>query len=263
LQRKKYVSLTFGVLWFLGWISLFWFASSIGRDFKYEQSVQSSVTTRIPDSAALLVKIGADPIRYSDTYSWLKLDDAGFDISEDSLKYNNVSVRVEKSADSNYSANTIKYGFGRSRKIAAERADKSVFYAGFKDTVLLLDNGISIDKKSSFRGQRAEVVIAVPVRKRIVFDESMADIYHAFEIKTRKGKRGKDADIITHDFDFEVGVPYIMTENGLKSEGGSSSIKEDRPTNEVIKANTNPKLIAEKHKLPFSLMFPALGLGVM
>lgn len=261
VKHNKYVSLAFGVLWFLGWISLFWFASSIGRDFKYEQSAQSSVSASLPDSSTLHVTLGAKPIRYSDTYSWLNLDGAGFDISEDSMKYNNVSIKVEKGVDSNYSANIIKYSFGKTKKIAEERAGKILFNAFFKDSSLLMENGIGIDKKSGFRGQRAEVIIAVPIGKRIIFDENISDAYSAFETKTRKGKRERDADIIEHDFEFEVGVPYIMTENGLILEGGVPSIKEKKPVNEVIKTEDKPKQIAERKTNPFFLFYPAIGFG--
>ena len=124
-----------------------------------------------------------------------------------------------------------------------------------------MENGIGIDKKSGFRGQRAEVIIAVPIGKRIIFDENISVAYSAFEIKTRKGKRERDADIIEHDFEFEVGVPYIMTENGLILEGGVPSIKEKKPVNEVIKTEDKPKQIAERKTNPFFLFYPAIGFG--
>ncbi|MFN5333788.1 MAG: PspC domain-containing protein [Bacteroidota bacterium] len=261
LKQNKFLSLGLGSLWFLGWISLFLFASSVGKDFTFERSVQSSASNSIPNPSTLLVKVGAEPITYSDNYSWLNLDGAGFDISEDSMKYNNVSIKVEKAADSNYSANIIKYSFGKTKKIAEERAGKILFNAFFKDSTLLMENGIGIDKKSGFRGQRAEVIIAVPIGKRIIFDENISDAYSAFEIKTRKGKRERDADIIEHDFEFEVGVPYIMTENGLILEGGVPSIKEKKPVNEVIKTEDKPKQIAERKTNPFFLFYPAIGFG--
>ena len=261
VKHNKYVSLTFGVLWFLGWISVFWFASSLGRDFKYEQSAQSSVSASLPESSTLHVKLGTAPIKYSDTYSWLIHDDAGFDISEDSIKYNNVSLKIEKSVDSNYSANIIKYAFGRTKKMAEERADKVVFSGSFSDTSILLQSGIAIDKKSGLRGQRAEAVIYVPVGRRIIFDKSLSGAYQAFEIKTKGDKHRKDVDIEEIDFEFEVGVPYIMTENGLILEGAKIPAAENKPANEVIKTEGNPKQIAERKSSPVFLLYPAFGLG--
>jgi hypothetical protein len=60
------------------------------------------------------------------------------------------------------------------------------------------------------------VIIELPVGKKIRFDEQLIDAYQPFELK------GLDDDGIKKErqaFDYEPGVEYIMTENGLEKFG--------------------------------------------
>jgi phage shock protein PspC (stress-responsive transcriptional regulator) len=212
-QHNKYLSLGFGLLWAMGWISLFTLMAGLGKDFNRESVISSSITGSVADSSTLTVNIDESPITYSKTFWWLKLNEKGFDITEDSLLYNNVNIIVEKSNNDSLSAFILKYSYGENQRAALIRAEHIAFNALFKDSSLLLSSGIGIDKKSKYRGQRVEVIIHLPVGRTIRFDERMIDAYQPFELEDLD-----DEDIIKkekRELDYEPGVEYIMTEEGL------------------------------------------------
>ncbi|MFN9709953.1 MAG: PspC domain-containing protein, partial [Bacteroidota bacterium] len=229
-RHNKYLSLGFGVLWAMGWISLFTLIAGLGKEFKQEAVISSSITGSIADSSALTVNISEPPISYSKTYWWLKLNEKGFDITEDSLLYNNVDIVVEKSNNDSLSASILKYSYGENQRAALTRAEHIAFNALFNDSSLLLENGIGIDKKSKYRGQRVEVVIHLPVGKKIRFDERLLDAYAPFELDIDEdGFNEKKA----HHFEYDPGAEYIMTEEGLKKIGGENK-KEIKASGEFI-----------------------------
>jgi hypothetical protein len=127
--------------------------------------------------------------------------------------YNNVNIIVEKSNNDSLSAFILKYSYGENHRAALTRAEHIAFNALFKDSSLLLSSGIGIDKKSKYRGQRVEVIIHLPVGRKIRFDERMIDAYQPFELEDLD-----DEDVIKkekRELDYEPGVEYIMTEEGL------------------------------------------------
>jgi hypothetical protein len=212
-QHNKYLSLGFGVLWVMGWISLFTLVAGLGKEFKQESVVSKSIQRSVSDSSTLTINIDESPITYSKTFWWLNFNEKGFDITEDSLLYNNVDIIFEKSDDDSTSANILKYSYGENQRAALTRAEHIAFNALFKDSSLLLSSGIGIDKKSKYRGQRVEVFIELPVGRKIRFNERMIDAYQPFELEDLD-----DEDIIKkekRELDYEPGVEYIMTEKGL------------------------------------------------
>jgi phage shock protein PspC (stress-responsive transcriptional regulator) len=233
-RRNKYLSLSLAALWFIGWIALFLFASSLAGEFKYEKSVQTNITGNIADSATLLVTSPSKPIASSDTYWWLDMNEEGFDITNDSMRYNNVALQISKSNDSAYSINIMKYSRGKSKKLAEEKAEKISFDVAIQDSILMLDNGISIDKKSAFRGQRVVVEIKVPVGRKIIFDKNLEENFEAFDIEIDESGKRRKTIIIGHDFEYEPGVEYIMTEDGLKILNGEEKQEKVQVATEIV-----------------------------
>ena len=219
-KSNKYLSLGFGILWALGWVSLFVLITGIAKEFSQEAVTSTSIQQTTPDSSTLIVSMNEPPIVYSKTYSWFHSDQKGFDITEDSLFYNNVNIIVEKSNKNEMGASILKYSYGENKKAALKRAENISFNVMIKDSMLLLDNGIGIDKNNKFRGQRVEIVIQLPVGKKIRFDEKLIDAYEPFVLDM-----DENGTTIREErrFDYEPGVEYIMTEDGLEKTGGKKN----------------------------------------
>jgi hypothetical protein len=209
-KPNKYLSLVFGLLWTLGWISLFTLVATVGRDWQSEAVVSTTLQKTTTDSSTLIVDLIEPPIEYSETYDWIHLDEAGFDITNDSLFYNNVDIRVVKSTNNQVNVKLLKYSRGANKKEALARAEKINFKVALKDSVLLLGSGIGIDKKSKFRGQRMEVIIALPAGQKIIFDEKMRNAYHSIDWEEEEDYEDLDESTLQ----YEPGVPYIMMAEG-------------------------------------------------
>lgn len=253
-SRTPYLGYTFGTLWTIGWIAVIFLIAGITRNFRYDGYVENSIPVTQPANNKMLVKVTEPAIRNSGTFFWVDGDDEGFDLTEDSLKYANVRVRIEKGADSGFSAKVLRYSFGRNRKSAEEKAAKIQFHYSYQDSVLGLGSGLSIDRNSKFRGQKVLVIIKVPVGKKIRFDESVSRRLHPFNIRVNDNKHwnryGEDIDFdFDNYFNYDTNVDYIMTEDGLKKLDSGGKIIEQKNKDENDKNEPDPATDSIKSKI--------------
>jgi phage shock protein PspC (stress-responsive transcriptional regulator) len=163
---------TFGVLWTLGWIALFWTGVSVLRDF--EHKVKNETEISIPNAASntLLIDQSTPPFEYTGTWQWINGDPEGFDITRESFKIPAVRFKVEKSADSLFHVRVVKYAWGRTPERAQERLDKIDYPVASKDSVLDVAPGIVVGKEERYRGQHIELRLQVPAGKSVRFTDA-------------------------------------------------------------------------------------------
>ena len=178
-SRNNYLGWIFGGLWTIGRLCAIAFAASIAKDLRVYERVTTEIPMTQPANGRMIVKINGPEIHPSENIWWLHTGDTGFDISEDSMRYNNIKVRVVKSDDSNYHVKTFKYSAGRSVSDAQHRAEQIHFNIGVTDTIINLGSGLSVSRSSKFRGQGVIVEIHVPVGRKIHFDESISEAYNS------------------------------------------------------------------------------------
>jgi len=220
-SRSRYLGWIFGGLWTLGWICAISFAVSIAKDVREYERVSSDINLTQPENGKLIVNVNEPEIRYSSGFGWMRHDNTGWDISDDTLKYNNVKLRFDKSEDSLYHVTMSKYSFGSSVKDAQSRAQRTLFNVSDQDSVLNMGSGLSIDRFSKFRGQGVIMEIQIPVGKKIRFDESLIHAYNPWVVRRadREYRRwGRDTYNMDWDdddyFDWDADVDYIMTTEG-------------------------------------------------
>jgi phage shock protein PspC (stress-responsive transcriptional regulator) len=228
-SQNRYLGWTFAGLWFLGFISLGIFISSMVASFRRYDKVEQPIAVQ-SNIDRMLVTVNEPEIRYSGTFEWLDTDGEGFDISEDSLYYANVKLNVLKSPDSTYHVSLWKYSRGRNRGEARTKAERIVYDISSSDSNLYLGNGLRIGKKEKFRWQQVLVEIKIPVGKRIKFDESVKDRLHPMKVKINNRNRwrnGWNGDDWNMDWDewnafyWDSNKEYVMAENGELEEVGA------------------------------------------
>jgi phage shock protein PspC (stress-responsive transcriptional regulator) len=222
-SRSRYLGWIFGGLWTIGWICAISFEVSIAKDVREYERVNTEVALAQPASGKLVVNVNEPEIRYSRGFGWMRHDNTGWDITEDTLKYNNVKLRISKSEDSSYHIYTNKYSFGSSIRDAQNRAERILFNASTQDSVLNLSSGLRIDRTSKFRGQGVIIEIQVPVGKKIRFDESLIHAYNPWVVRRagreyhrswgREYRYNIDWDYDDY-FDWDADVDYVMGTNG-------------------------------------------------
>ena len=221
-SRNNYLGWTFGGLWAIGWVAMTLFVSSMVKDFREYEHVDTPVTVIQPVNGKMIVAVSQPELEYSGSFGWMNDSRDGWDLSSDSLKIAAIKFNVKASTDDQYRVFVKRYSFGRTDEEAIGRAEKIQYTVISKDSVLDLANGYAIGSENKFRGQHVEIEIMVPVGKKLRFDESVAEKLNTMRIKVKKSYRNNrvtDIDITEdHSFRYRHGIDYTMGINGeLKS----------------------------------------------
>ena len=237
-SRNNYLGWIFGGLWTIGLICAILFAASIAKDLRVYDRTVTEVSMPQPANGRLLVRVSEPEIRQIDNIWWLHTGGNGLDISEDTMRYNNVKIRVIKSDDSNYHVKTYKYSAGKSVADAEHRAKRIHFNIGVADSILNLGSGLAIDRTSKFRGQGIIVEILVPVGRKIHFDESINYAYDPWVIRKydRNWGRGwRQYNNYKADWDYDENVDWNSTDDYIMNENGElQSVTEKLKASHVI-----------------------------
>jgi phage shock protein C len=221
---SKQIRWAVGILTTLGFASTIFLVASISRGFKsYNRNPTSKIDVPlVTPGNKLLVKVSEPEVQYTGEIPWVNIEENGFDITRDSMKYGNVKILIEKSSDSSYHAIIEKYSNGNTEKEADSRAQKIAYNYSAKDSVLDLGSHLSISKNEKFRGQRIIVRLQLPSNGTIIFDESINGKWHPFNIRINSRKRNNDyysQRIISYSnnfkhLDYAFGERMIMRPNG-------------------------------------------------
>jgi len=218
-RRTSYLGWIFGVLWTIGWVCAILFATSMINDWsEFESAHEIPITTAQPVNGKMVVVVSQPELEYTGRYGWMNDGGDGWNLSTDSLTVSFVGVEVVKSGDSLYHVHVNRFSHGKNRQDAINRADQIQYSVSSIDSVLDLANGFSIYKESKFRGQRVQVLVEVPVGKKILFDESVRNKLHGFD-GNHTGYRIRTINIdgVVHEeveYWWNPGVEYTMQPNG-------------------------------------------------
>jgi hypothetical protein len=243
-SQNRYIGWTFGGLWALGWVCASLLAASLANDFHVTEKAEQKLEITQPARGKMIIKVNEPEVRYSGNF-WGFHDDGdgnGWDINEDTLKMSNIKIRIEKSQDSNYYVDVVRYSAGKNGKDARERAQKISYNTSYSDSVMSLGSGFAIDKDSKFRFQRVMVNIKVPVGKKIRFDESV-DWFHPFDIHTYQRRSWNHYSNNDWDWDntfnWKTDVDYVMTSQGELRDPNESKTSENDNQDEIKNSDEN------------------------
>jgi phage shock protein PspC (stress-responsive transcriptional regulator) len=261
-----YLSWTFGGLWALGWVALVLFASSISKDFSYQEKKIENIAIPSPSANKMIVTVTEPELEYSGSFSWINGDPSGWDLTPDTLKLSNVLIKVEPSRDSTYQLQLIRMANGKNEQDAEERADLINYHIttnavgrqqsfvekdkkgdtithlikNLSYTLVDLGSGYSIPASSKYRVQQVQVIIRVPVGGTISFDESVRSKLSAVEVKINRRVDGKfDHDWTERHFRYRSNIEYTMGADGeLRAADESTNTITPDDTTEPVKPPT-------------------------
>ncbi len=231
-SRRSYLGWTFGFLWTLGWVCAILLTASIFRDFRVYASTKVEIPTAQPSHGKMIIAVSQPELQYSGNFSWIDDDAQGWDLSGDTGRLSTVKFTFRLSNDSAYHVDLLKWSRGKTKEDAERRADRIQYYVSSKDSILDLGNGYTIDKESKFRLQQVEVVVYVPLGKKIRFDRSVPEKLNPSDFKFNTIRRYKTTingvTVSSHSYDdnyfrFRTDVDYTMGLDGnLKDPSGKS-----------------------------------------
>lgn len=259
-----YLSWTFGGLWALGWVALMLFASSISKDFSYQEKKIENIAMPTPSANKMVVTVTEPELEYSGSYSWIDGAPYGWDLTPDTLKLSTILIKVEPSRDSTYQLQLIRMANGTDQEEAGKRADLINYHittnaVGGQQIVVDLGNGYSIPASFKYRGQQVRVIIRVPVGGIINFDESVRSKLSSFEVKIRQRTDSKydRFDWTEHHFRYRSNIDYIMGADGeLKAADGSDPEAESMNMELEPPAPPTPDTQKKAMLLPPSKIYP-------
>lgn len=227
-KANVWVRSSFVALWVLGWITLFYFGSSLGHSFS-KHNVPEEQTIALANPAVDYLEVTASPKMkyYEDRWFQISPFDAFSD--EDTVFVRNLRIRIVQSKTDSFQVKVVKLSNGKTIQNANELASKINFDLTQQDSLVFLDRGIAINKKDKFRNQHIVMTIAVPLGKRIKITNKG---WSQTNVRINgRGMHTETFDRISSDddwydewnepwdnesFSYERGVEYKMTATGLE-----------------------------------------------
>ncbi|RYY57334.1 MAG: PspC domain-containing protein [Chitinophagaceae bacterium] len=249
-SRNSYLGWTFGFLWTIGWVAMILLVSSISNDFRNKESVAVPIQVNQPAQDRMILTI-TDPVLYNNSnFMWSSHTGEGFSLTDDTLKLSQVNIRFEKSSNADYRVTLIKYGFGNSRADALARAERVQYNVRSYDSLLDLGNGFAVGRESKYRGQHVEIVVEVPVGKKIRFDESVYDKISGVDIDWGRIRRnGRHRDYYERRYDWRSGIDYTMDASGDLIDVNGRAIQQQTPAPGNGYRYDNEKTLEERERI--------------
>ena len=200
-------------LWVIGWICFFGLISFIGRDFTSSSNiVEQEIVLTNPTLDKLEITNNA-PEKKLYRYNSFRLEPFE-SIEDDTAFVKNIEIKFVKSLNDSFKVVMVKMANGRNRRAADTLSNKIEFNAMQKDSLLILDRGIAINKTDKFRNQRIIITVFVPVGKRIKVDRNIGWGHNVY-FSGPWNDRDFNLDLDDEEKGWDENVEYIMKADGL------------------------------------------------
>jgi len=229
-NNSKILSLTFGCLWTVGWFCIIMLFATVRRDFKAASNInEQNIALANPKVSKLIVTSSLPNIKKYYSRNWIRFDAFENLVDDDTAFIRNVNVEIIQSTSDSFVVTMLKTARGNTNTEATTSANRIEFNVSQKDSLLLLDKGIAINKTDKFRNQMVTITIAVPIGKQIRINKEIGSPVFievgAMHIGTRNWDRNWDRDW-NNDWDndfynneenvrWQADVDYIMKADGL------------------------------------------------
>ena len=212
-SNRKVLRFTFISLWVIGLFCFIAMILSVAKDFKSVSSInEQEIALSIPGINKMEVTNNSPAKKYYRN-NYLRFEPfQNFD--DDSMSIENVTVKIIKSTNDSFKVTMIKMANGNNRRAADTLARLIQFTAIQKDSLLVLDKGISITKVDKFRNQRVIITVYVPVGKQIRVNNSIG-WGHNIHFNGPWNNNDFDVDVDDEERGWDKNVDYLMQANGL------------------------------------------------
>ncbi len=212
---NRWVNLSAGILWLVGFVMLIYVGTRTGQDFNKVAKLRESIEVQQNDT--LVLKMNELSVNYGE----LEMSDEkeegeknyyyrghrnGYMIGKhDKMKYllGNASLNVIKSQNGKTDLVIVKEARGNSKDMARLRAKHIVYNVTQQNNELIFDDLFRVNSLDKFRKQDVTAILRIPVGTVIYLDKSLESLIYDIENVTN-----------TYDGDM-VGRRWKMTETGL------------------------------------------------
>ena len=219
---SKMLRLGFSAIWVIGWVSIILLIASLSKDFRHSSNInEQEVLLPNPGINSLEVTTLKPGARFTRN-RWFSMEPfEGTD--EDSAVIRNTTIHIVKATNDSFRVTMIRTALGNTRRNADTLASLINFNAEQKDSLLVIDEGININKINKFRNQHVIITVYVPVGKQIKVNDRV-------NTSSRMNFSGPfnnswDRDVENVQFEnlengWDEGEWYTMTKDGLFTKDG-------------------------------------------
>ena len=212
-SNSKILRGSFIGLWIVGWVCITGLVATVSRDFKAINNFnEQEIVLPNPSINKLEITTNSPDKRLYRYNSFRIQPFEGID--EDSSYIQNIEIKIVKTTGDSFRVTLTKLVNGRTKRLADTLANRINFNIIQRDSLLVLDKGISINTTDKFRNQRVVVTVYVPVGKQIKVNRNIG-----WGGQVHFGGPFDDDDFNVGVDDEENGwdedVDYIMKADGL------------------------------------------------
>jgi len=214
---NRWVNLSAGIVWLVGFLMLFYVGVRTGGDFNKTAKVRETIT--IKPYETLYLRMHETAINY-DELNISDRDEEGernFRIgngrNNDYMIGNNkgrkyllghAQLNIIKSQTDKIEVVIVKEAKGNDKRKASERAKNISYMISQTDSILEFDNLFKVANADKFRAQDISVILKLPVGKTVYLDKSLENVMY-------------DIENVTNTYDGNmIRRRWTMTANGLK-----------------------------------------------
>ncbi|MEP7111564.1 MAG: PspC domain-containing protein [Ferruginibacter sp.] len=232
-SNRKVLRFTFISLWIVGWFCFISLIASVTRDFRSTNDIsEQEIYLSNPAVKKLEVTTNSPTNKYYRN-RWFKLEPFE-DLIDDTAFVKNIEIKILKSSNDSFRVTLLKMVNGPTTRSANALANLVNYGGEQKDSLLILDKGISITRQNKFRNQRVIISVYVPVGKQIRIDRSIG-----WGHNVHFGGMWNDDDFNIDRDDEERGwesnVDYVMKPDGLYSIDGEPADHDKNPGRQKLK----------------------------
>jgi phage shock protein PspC (stress-responsive transcriptional regulator) len=241
-NNSKILRLTFGSLWTLGWVCIIMLITTVTRDFRTtNRPEEQAVALNNPQVNKIVVTSSLPFTKKYYGRNWIRFEPFENLIDEDTAYVRNVYVEIARSPNDSFQVTMKRTARGYNRTEANNLANLIRFDVNQKDSILLLEKGIAINKTDKFRNQMVIITVYVPVGKQIRVNKGIGWPVH-FGPDRWEDNWDNDYYDGEQDIRWQSDVDYVMKEDGLytltgKKADGWNDKKENNKRNN--RANNN------------------------
>lgn len=173
-RNSKLLTASFVGLWILGWVCFTGLVASIAKEFKSVNIANEEVVALVNPTVNKL-ELANSERSSRDGYKYKIFRIEPFEgLDEDTAYVRNIEIKIKKATNDSFRVTMMKMANGRNKAIAGSHANKIQYSAVQKDSLLVFDKGIAINKTDKFRNQRVIITVYVPVGKQIRIDRNLS-----------------------------------------------------------------------------------------
>ncbi len=173
-RHSKTLTASFICLWIVGWVCFICLVSSVVKDFKSVNTIkEETITLSNPAINKLELTTSEGGTRDGYRYNTFKIEP--FEgLEEDTAYVRNIEIKIKRAINDSFRVTMIKMANGRNKRFADTTAGMIQYNSMQKDSLLVFDKGIAINKHDKFRNQRVIITVYVPVGKQIRVDRNLS-----------------------------------------------------------------------------------------